>query len=220
MNDNQKPERTLSEAEIKRVELIKQREQGLFAEGYTRKDLTVSIEKANTLGLLITLPFAIAIVVLFLIFNGIHDTIYAVKNDYALWLIGCVIFLISCVVLALVHEGIHGLIWAMGSENHFKDIEFGFIKEKLTPYCTSKAPISKSLYILGALMPMTILGLGIGIASILTGNFIMMTIGAIQTLAGAGDFLITCLLLRHKSKGKKTIIIDHPTECGCIVYEK
>ncbi|MBQ3906966.1 MAG: DUF3267 domain-containing protein [Lachnospiraceae bacterium] len=220
MGEEQKTEHKLTDAEIRRAELLKQREEKLFAEGYQRKDLTISIDKANTTGLLYPLPIAAIIAVLFFVLNGINDTINVIKDDTVLWFIGLLIFAVSGVVLAVVHEGIHAIFWAMGTENHFKDIEFGFIKEKITPYCTSKAPLSKRMYILGSLMPMTIIGIGFGVAGIISGNFLMFIIGICQIFAGAGDLLVSCMLLRYKSKGKDMIIMDHPTEVGLIIYEK
>ncbi|MBR6152404.1 MAG: hypothetical protein IKQ25_14095 [Lachnospiraceae bacterium] len=52
MSEEQKTQRTLTQAEIRRAELLKQREEKLFADGYVRHDLTTTIEKANTAGLL------------------------------------------------------------------------------------------------------------------------------------------------------------------------
>ena len=220
MSEKEKTEHKLSEAEIRRAELLKQREEKLFADGYERTDLTISIEKANTTGLLLPLPIAVIIAVIFFALHGISETIDIVKNHFILWIIGLLLFVVSGVVLAVVHEGIHAIFWAMGTENHFKDIEFGFVKEKITPYCTSKAPLSKSVYIIGALMPMTIIGLGFGVAGIITGNFLLFMIGICQIFAGAGDLLVSSMLIRYKRKGKDMIIIDHPTEVGLIVYEK
>ena len=42
----------------------------------------------------------------------------------------------------------------------------------------------------------------------------------IQTLAGSGDFLISCMLLKHKTKGKDVVLLDHTYECGLVVFEK
>ncbi len=220
MSEEQKERQNLTEAERKRAELLKKREEGLFADGYERKDLTISIDKANTTGLLLPLPAGLLLFVLFLLKNGMSNTVNIIKNNFTLWMIGLLIFAVSGVVLAVVHEGIHAVFWAIGTEHHFQDIEFGFIKEKLTPYCTSKAPLTKSRYIVGSLMPMTILGLGFGIAGVLTGNFLLLMIGICQTFGGAGDLLISCMLMRYQTKGKDVIIMDHPTEVGLIIYEK
>lgn len=220
MNEEQSSQRKLTQAEIRRAELLKEREEKLFAEGYERHDLTTTIETANSTALLLPLPFAVAISVSFIALNGIEDTINIIKNDFALWMIGMFVFMLSNVVLAFVHECIHAAFWAMGTENGLKDIELGFVKEKVTPYCTSKAPLSKGMYILGSIMPATILGLGFGIAGVITGNFLVMFIGVVQTFAGAGDLLVSGMLFKYKTAGKDTVIMDHPTEVGLIVYEK
>jgi len=220
MSEEEKTQRKLTQAEIRRAELLKQREEKLFADGYVRRDLTTSIEKANTSGLLLPLPFAAVIFILFMVLHGMSGTLEIIKNNFMLWMIGLCIFAVSNVVLAVVHEGIHAIFWAIGTENHFKDIEFGFIKEKITPYCTSKAPLTKGMYVLGSLMPATIIGLGFGIASVITGNFLLLVIGICQTFAGAGDLLVTKMLLQYKPTGKDMIILDHPTEVGLIVYER
>jgi len=220
MSEEQGTQRELSQAEIRRAELLKEREEKLFAEGYERHDLTTTIEAANSTALLLPLPFAAAILILFFALHGIKGIIDILQNHLELWIAGMIVFMISSVVLAFVHECIHAAFWAMGTENGLKDIELGFIKEKVTPYCTSKAPLSKGMYILGSLMPATILGLGFGIAGVITGNFLVMVIGVVQTFAGAGDFLVSSMLFKYKTARKDTVIMDHPTEVGLIVYEK
>ena len=81
MSEEQKTQRTITPAEIRRAELLKQREEKLFAEGYVRHDLTTSIEKANTAGLLYPLPFAAVIVILFLVLHGMSGTIVLSSLD-------------------------------------------------------------------------------------------------------------------------------------------
>ena len=59
-NSDSKPkkkERKLTEAEIKRKANFKAKEAALLEKGYKRKDLTVSIAKANFVGVLLTVPF-------------------------------------------------------------------------------------------------------------------------------------------------------------------
>ena len=62
-NSDSKPkkkERKLTEAEIKRKANFKAKEAALLEKGYKRKDLTVSIAKANFVGVLLTVPFDVA----------------------------------------------------------------------------------------------------------------------------------------------------------------
>ena len=110
--------------------------------------------------------------------------------------------------------------WTIGAENGKKDIEFGFQKETLTPYCTCTSPLTKSMYILGSMMPMTILGVVLGIVSIFTNNFVLLAVSAIQIIGGAGDILISAMLLFHKTKGKDIVLLDHPTKIGLVSFEK
>ncbi len=215
-----KQERKLTEAEIKRSENFKVKEAALLEKGYTRHDLTISIEKANTVGALLTLPLVGALVLAYYLYNGEFGIMNALHDNLVLYFIGLAVIMVSFVVCAILHEGIHGLIWGAGAENGYKDIEFGFIKEKITPYCACLSPLKKPLYIFGALMPMTILGIVVGVLSIFLGNVVMLIIGAFQTMGGAGDLLVTCMLLKYKTKGKDAILMDHPTDCGLVVFEK
>lgn len=211
--------RQLTKAELKRKELFEQTEKDLAAQGYTRVDVTVSVAKANTLGVLVTLPILAVVTIAFALYNrGLRiSTIATESRPYS---VSMMIFVISFVILVVVHEGIHGLCWSIGAPGHLKDIEFGFIVKMLTPYCTCKTPLTKPFYIFGSLMPMTLLGIIPGIVSIFLGDFLILAIALVQILAGAGDLLISLMLLRHKSHGKDTVLIDHPYECGSVLFER
>ena len=126
----------------------------------------------------------------------------------------------SFIPLAVIHELIHGFFWSKGAENGMKDIQYGFIKEQLTPYCACLCPLSKKTYIIGSLMPMTILGILLGIVSIFVGQLLLLIISLLQIMGGAGDILITSMLLRYKTKGKDVVLLDHPTDCGLVAFEK
>lgn len=213
-------ERPLSEAEKKRADAFALTEKGLKEQGYERKDLTISINKANSVGPLLTLPFVGILVLVFTLINGTQPWKDLISDQSVKFSILLIVAGLSVFVLAIVHEGIHGLSWGLGAENGMKDIEYGFIKEKITPYCYCRSPLTKGRYIFGSMMPMTILGLGFCIPGIIFGSVILMIIGMLQVLGGSGDILITAMLLLHKTKGKETVLLDHPTECGLVVFEK
>ncbi|MBR5974710.1 MAG: DUF3267 domain-containing protein [Clostridiales bacterium] len=215
-----KEEHKLTEAELRRAENFKVKEAALREKGYKRKDLTISIATANFVGILLTLPFIVAIAVGYYFYNSGFGIQELMDENIVLYFIYLAIIMISFVPLAVVHEWIHGTCWSGGAENGRKDIEYGFIKEKLTPYCTCLSPLSKPRYIFGSLMPMTILGIVLGVVSIFVGNIALLAISAMQTMGGAGDILITCMLLRYKTKGKDVILMDHPTAVGLVAFEK
>ena len=70
------------------------------------------------------------------------------------------------------------------------------------------------------MMPMTILGIVAGIVSVFTGSLVLLIIAAIQIMGGAGDILISAMLLFRKSDAKETILLDHPTKIGLVAFEK
>lgn len=221
-NGNQnssKDNRKLTAAEQKRKENFEKTEQVLLSEGYTRVDLTVSLIKANTVGVLLTLPLMAAVAAAYLIYNhGFYSTNAASWPDY----LNTFIFFFSTILMIVVHEGIHGLSWSIGTPHHLKDIEFGFVVKMLTPYCTCKVPVPVPLYVFGSLMPMTLLGIIPGIVSIFLGSTLLLGISAIQILAGAGDLLISCMVIKHmvKTRCKDVVLIDHPYDCGSVIFEK
>ena len=57
----------LTEAEIKRQQAFDEKEKKLLEQGYERHDILISVVKANFAGVLLTLPFIIAIVAGFLV---------------------------------------------------------------------------------------------------------------------------------------------------------
>lgn len=210
----------LTEAEIKRQAAFDEKEKKLLAQGYERHDILISVITANFVGILLTLPFVGAIALGFYLRNGIPDIGEIMRTRPVMYFVGLAVAFFSMIPLAVLHEKIHGWFWTIGAENGAKDIEFGLMKETLTPYCTCTAPLSKPIYILGSMMPMTILGIVVGIVSIFTGSVVLLIIAALQTIGGAGDILISCMLLLRKTKGKDVVLMDHPTKIGLVAFEK
>ena len=210
----------LTEAELKRQALFDENEKKLLAKGYKRHDLLISVLKANVVGLLLTLPFIGLLIAGYILRNGVPNYDEVLMNNPGLYfgVLGGIIAV--TLILSVVHEKIHGWFWSIGAENGSKDIEFGFQKENLTPYCTCKSPLSKTIYILGSMMPMTILGIVLGIVAVFTGFLPLLIVAVLQTMGGAGDILISSMLLFYKTNGKDVILIDHPTKIGRVVFEK
>ena len=210
----------LTEAEMKRQAAFDEKEKKLLEKGYERKDIQISVLMANFVGILLTLPFVAAIVAGYIFRNGMFDYHKVLDENPVLYFVGIGVIIAASLVLTVVHEKIHGWFWTIGAENGKKDIEFGFQKETLTPYCTCTSPLTKSMYILGSMMPMTILGVVLGIVSIFISNFVLLAVSAIQIIGGAGDILISAMLLFHKTKGKDVVLLDHPTKIGLVSFEK
>ena len=207
-------DRKLSAKEQKRLGVFEETCERLSREGYKKTDLTIGIVKANLFVFLLAIP-VVAIGVL----------LFAWRNPISLLTPtphGSLLFIVVFLVLIVAHELIHGLTWSMFAEHHFKDIEFGFMKEYLTPYCTCTTPLLKSHYIIGALMPCIILGILPTIIGILLGSHLLFWIGIVMILSAGGDIMIVWKVLAFKKQdlSKEILIYDHPTQAGSVIFEK
>ena len=206
--------RKLSAKEQRRLNVFEETCERLSQEDYKKTDLTIGIVKANLFVFLLAIPI-IAIGVL----------LFAWRNPISLLMPtsqGSLLFIVLFVVLIVVHELIHGLTWSVYAEHHFKDIEFGFMKELLTPYCTCTTPLPKKHYILGALMPCIVLGIIPTAIGILIGSSLLFWIGIVMILSAGGDIMIVWKVMKFKKQdeSKEILIYDHPTQAGSVIFEK
>ena len=207
-----KRERKLSKAEQRRQEKFDRLNEQMLENGYSRKELTISIAKANVFAVILLVPLAVIGFCLFFQINGAGGVSAGPGSMFA--------FLISIFVLVVVHELIHGACWAIFSKNHLKDIEFGIMMPYLAPYCTCAEPLTKGQYLFGALMPLLLLGILPMIVGILAGSMPMLLIGILLADGAAGDIMIAWKVIRFKSSAKEVVFIDHPTQGGGVVFEK
>ena len=149
--DEKEKSRELTEAEKRRMEKFEAMSESMIAQGYRKVELTVSVVFANVFSVILFIPvFGLS---LWIFFSRNPDT------EFHAWSATGIILLISFVVLTVVHELIHGLSWSIFTRHHWQDIEFGFMKQYMTPYCTCGTPLGKGPYIAGALMPLIVRGL-------------------------------------------------------------
>lgn len=207
-------DRKLSEKEQRRLAVFEETCERFLQQGYKMTNLTIGIVNANLTVMLLAIPIV-----------AIGILLFVWKNPIALLRPtpqGSLLLVLLLVVLIVVHELLHGLTWSLFSEHHFKDIEFGFMKEFLTPYCTCMTPLSKSQYIWGALMPCIILGILPAALGILLGSSLLFWIGIIMILAAGGDIMIVVKVMAFKkqSESKEILVYDHPTQAGSVILEK
>ena len=206
----EKEERVLSAAEKRRAENLKKYTAEMEQQGYTRQDLIISIGKANVFAVFLLIP-------LFIIGYGLY---YMVHREFDFSRYNLFVLLILIVVLTVIHELIHGTCWSIFTPHRFKDIEFGFMKSSLTPYCTCLVPLKKGQYIFGTIMPLILLGIIPMIIGIVIGNPNALFIGIIMADAAAGDIMVIDQILRYRSSAKDIVYLDHPTEAGLVVFER
>jgi hypothetical protein len=210
--DEKEKSRELTPAEEKRLLRFEELSDRLIGQGYRRVELTVSIVKANIFAVVLLIPLLIAGGGLFFLRNHSMSGGLGKMNP--------LLFAALFFAMIVVHELIHGLSWSLFAENHWKDIEFGFMKQYLTPYCTCGVPLKKGAYIFGTLMPLVLLGILPMIAGILADNLGLLLLGVILADAAAGDILIVWKILRYRSEAGTIVYIDHPTQAGGVIFEK
>ncbi len=210
--DAKEKSRKLSPAEERRLRAFEELSESMIAQGYRRVELTVGIVKANAFALLLLIPLLLVGIGLFLLINRTAGISIGAMNP--------VLFFVVLIVLVVMHELIHGLTWAVFAEHHWADIEFGFMKQYLTPYCTCRVPLTRGQYITGALMPLLVLGILPMIAGILFGSMPVLFMGIIMADSAAGDILIVRQIRRYRSEAGSVVYIDHPTQAGGVIFEK
>ena len=210
--DEKEKSRKLTDTEQKRLARFESLSAELAGQGYTRTELTIGIVRANVFAVFLLIPLAIIGVGLFYMR---HKTLAAgFGAGTLLW------FVIIFAALFVIHELIHGACWAIFAEHHFRDIEFGIMRQYLTPYCTCGVPLRKGPYILGALMPLILLGVIPMIAGILIGSMPVLLIGILMADSAAGDIMVVWNILKYRSRAKNIVYIDHPTQAGGVIFEK
>ncbi|MCD7846365.1 MAG: DUF3267 domain-containing protein [Oscillospiraceae bacterium] len=208
--------RKLSKEELRRKEKLEALTEQLTSEGYTRKDLTVSLLDANIKGPLLAVPFIVCEIVLHRIICG---SIFAAGWD-AGWIEAAWIWFVVLLLLIVAHELIHGITWGIFAEHHLKDIRFGVVWKMLTPYCTCTSPLKRCGYMIGGAMPTILLGFGLFAVSLINGSVPLYLLALVMTLSGSGDMLILYKLCRYKSDCRDILVYDHPYEGGSVLFER
>ena len=208
-----KEERKLTEAEKARLLAFEEQVSAYEKQGYVKKDLLISGEKANFVGplygFLTVLPFIV------LYFFIVPQPFSWEKRGF----LHTVILLIVYFLLIILHELIHGLTWSRFTKNGFGSISFGIIWRTLNPYCCCSEPLKKSHFLAGSLMPWLVLGIIPCIAALIIPSGYMLLLGVVMALSAGGDLLIVQQVLSHKTNGE-TLYLDHPTEIGLVCLEK
>lgn len=210
--------RKLTQDEVKRLEEFTEICNEFEQQGYKRKDLTGSIIIANVFSVAVLIVvFALGLSV-FLKFN---ENAFTGVSDLLLKMGGNIItIVIVFLALTVVHELLHGLTWSLFSENHWKDVSFGFMAKYVTPYCSLKTPLKKGPYILGALMPLIVLGIIPYVISVITESSFILFYSLMMTAAAAGDMMIVFKILASGVSGEDVLVLDHPTMVGSVIFEK
>lgn len=172
-----------------------------------KRDLSISMDRANLTVLFTSIPVAIAQFVIFSLVHGAQKT-------EPTW--GFAVLILLVLLGVVVHEFIHGISWMIFGHKPFSAIKFGFQWKTFTPYAHLKEPVEVNAYRLGAFMPGFILGILVYLLSLALGDGNLLWFSLVHTAAAGGDWLILWLI-RDVKPGVQ--VEDHPTNAGCYVIE-
>ncbi len=175
-----------------------------------KRDLSVSMLRANIVAFFIMIPVAVFQFILFYMLYGLK------KTEITVYLLNLLLFLALLIASIMVHELIHGLAWMGFGKKAFSAIKLGVQWKTLTPYAHLKVPIEVNAYRIGGFMPGFVLGILPFSLSLILGDSNLLWFGIIQTAAASGDWLILWLLRNVKGG---MLVEDHPSRAGCYVYE-
>lgn len=211
-------ERKLTKAELERREIFEKKKESLLEQGYTYKNSTIGVVYANVMSFVSAGPLMILFCALYVMYNGDNGNgpIYLPELPMQEMLK----FLCGLLICLVLHELVHGFVWGLFAKNHYKDISFGVIWSMLTPYCCCKAALKKWQYMLGSIMPLVVVGILPTVYAIMTGSSFLFWLGIFMVLGAGGDIIICLKMLFYRSNEKEMIFMDHPYECGFVVFER
>ena len=181
------------------------------------RKVTINIMKANVFAVVLMLVSAIVLVVPYiLIWRGQWST-DNVKSFFDTLPLHSGLFLILLVVGIVVHELIHGITWACFAPSGWRSISFGVMWKMLTPYCHCNEPMRPRPYIIGALMPLVVLGIIPAVICLISGSLFLLVWSIIFIAAAGGDIWMAWLLAKESPD---CTVLDHPSEAGFYVFDK
>lgn len=127
------------------------------------------------------------------------------------------LFLFILLTGIVLHEALHALGWKFAAGVPWSAMKFGINWKVLAPYAHCKVPMMARAYRVGILLPGFALGLFPGIAGLLSGSFVITSLGAMFSAAASGDLLGFWAIRSVPSSAR---VLDHPTELGCEVIEE
>lgn len=206
----------MTEKEEQRKIIFEQKKAELQSQGYECIEKIISPLKANLLGLLVMIPFAVLAFIVYFVFSP-DKSLVEISWLSNFW-ISYVFFIVCFFALIFIHELIHGICFSHFNPLKWKSVSFGFNVKAFAPYCTCSEPLTKKAYVISALMPTLILGFLLGFVATFLGSDFLMILSCIMIFGGAGDFLMVFVLLRFKTKDKEVLIYDHPYLIGSVFF--
>lgn len=171
------------------------------------RDLTMSPERANVLGIPLFVAAMAAVLVPFHLLwhrNALVD---------AFELVGMWLALPALIAGIVLHEALHGATWRWFGRPR-PTIRYGINWQALMPYAHSTTPMTARAYRIGALAPGVLMGVVPALVAWITGHAATAGWAALFLAFAVGDFMVVYTL---RAVPASALVRDHPTRVGCEV---
>ena len=186
---------------------MKKREELPVVEGFEPQKKTISMLSANLLAIALFVVVGALLGIPYLYFYGADEL--ASWNTIFPW------FLLLLLVGIVVHELVHGITWLLFTHKGFNHLSFGFLPGGV--YCHIDVPMPKRQYVIGALMPLLLVGIVPTLVAFCVGSLLWLLLGIVFIVSAAGDMMIVWAI---RNEPTDVLVYDHPSEAGCYVYHK
>jgi len=178
-------------------------------EGYVANDLSVPMDKLPGWVTMLSIVLLIIPIVIYVVLVGLDNA----RNQeiFSIWTF------VGLIALIIIHELVHGSTWKFVTGYPWSAFKYGVLWKVLTPYCHAKIPMTIQPYRIGAMMPLVLTGILPWIIAIVLQNTVLAIISAGMISAAVGDIYIWSTL---RGLPDDTLVSDHPSQAGCIVYVK
>lgn len=181
----------------------------LHGNGYQGKNVTIPSGRAMALGVLYALPFVV-------VFGSLYRLLL-VKRAHLLEVGSLSFYIIVIAIIAIsviTHELLHGVGWAAASGKGWNVVRFNI--NAMMPSCACKAALEKKAYLIGVLMPFTVLGFGSVLFIFIYPGTVSLLTMMVNFISAGADLVIASNVLKEGD----ALIVDHPTEAGYIAFYK
>lgn len=176
-------------------------------EGYEPQKKTISMLTANLL--------AVALFVVVGALSGIAFYALYGAGELDSWKTIFPWLLLLMLVGIVVHELVHGITWLLLTHRGFSHLSFGLLPGGV--YCHIDVPMPKKQYVIGALMPLLLVGIVPMLVAFCIGSLLWLLLGIVFIVSAAGDMMIVWAIRKEPAD---VLVYDHPSEAGCYVYHK
>lgn len=176
----------------------------------THKVVTLSGIKLNLVVLLLTIPLWLLVSGTYIYMHNYVNYLTGVRN-----VLDIKIFILLFAGIPM-HELLHAGTWMVLQKEGFRNIQFGFNWESLTPYTHYRQPMVMWKYRWGGAIPGLLMGIVPIIISFIASKPGLNFVGFLFTWAALGDVISLWMTRKYKAN---QIVKDHPTEMGVVIIE-